>query len=52
MQNGGEPHPYKKHGVNEILAYAPRNKAELNVLKRIIIASYEYVTNEVYELVE
>jgi hypothetical protein len=44
----GEPHPYKKHGVNEILVYAPQNKEEMEVLKRVIVASYEYLTNEEY----
>jgi len=44
----GEPHPYKKHGVNEILVYAPQNNEEMDTLKRVIIASYEYLTNEEY----
>jgi len=44
----GEPHPYKKHGVNEILVYAPKNKEEMDVLKDVIVASYEYLTNDKY----
>lgn len=44
----GEPHPYKNLGVNEILVYAPQNKQEMDVLKQVIIASYEYLTNEEY----
>lgn len=41
----GEPHPYKKHGVNEILVYAPQNKKEMEVLKDVITASYKYLTS-------
>ena len=48
----GEPHPYKKYGVNEILVYAPQNKKEMDVLKQVIIASYEYLTNDKYVPVE
>lgn len=44
----GEPHPYKHHGVNEILVYAPQNKQEMDTLKQVIVASYEYLTNETY----
>ena len=44
----GEPHPYKHHGVNEILVYAPQNKQEMETLKQVIVASYEYLTNEKY----
>lgn len=42
----GEPHPYKKHGVNEILVYAPQDDTQMQVLQQVIIASYEYVTGE------
>jgi hypothetical protein len=45
----GEPHPYKDHGVNEILVYAPQNEKEMKSLKQVIIASYEYVTGEKYQ---
>lgn len=44
----GEPHPYKHLGVNEILVYAPQNEDEMEILKQVIVASYEYVTGEVY----
>ncbi len=44
----GEPHPYKNMGVNEILVYAPQNEEEMDVLKGVIVASYEYVTGEQY----
>ncbi|MCL1057504.1 DUF5519 family protein [Shewanella gelidimarina] len=44
----GEPHPYKKYGVNEILVYAPQNIKEMETLKQVIVASYEYLTNETY----
>lgn len=46
----GEPHPYKEHGVNEILVYAPQDEDEMEVLKEVIIASYEYVTGDVYKI--
>jgi predicted DNA binding CopG/RHH family protein len=42
----GEPHPYKKYGVNEILVYALQSKEEMKVLKQVIVASYGYLTNE------
>jgi len=44
----GELHPYKHLGVNEILVYAPQDENEMAVLKQVIIASYEYVTGEIY----
>ncbi|MEH6448317.1 MAG: luciferase family protein [Oleispira sp.] len=44
----GEVHPYKHMGVNEILVYAPQNEEEMKVMQDVIIASYEFVTGEVY----
>ena len=40
----GVRHMYYNRGVKEVLVYAPRNEKELEVLKSIVIKSYEYAT--------
>jgi hypothetical protein len=40
----GEPHPLRDQGVNEVLFYAPRDEAELEVAKRALAESYRYAT--------
>jgi len=40
----GLRHMYYNQGVKEVLVYAPRNEKELELLKSIIIKSYEYAT--------
>lgn len=42
----GLHHPWKDRGVNEILVYAPRNEAEIEILKPVISASYRFATLE------
>lgn len=39
----GELHPNHHRGVKEILVYAPRNTDELETIKIIVQASYDYV---------
>lgn len=39
----GELHPNHHRGVKEILVYAPRNLDELETIKIVIQASYDYV---------
>ena len=44
----GKRHPlYHSHGVKEVIVYAPRDDAELEVLKSVIKKSYEYATGRV-----
>ncbi len=40
----GVRHMYYNRGVKEVLVYAPRNEEELEILKSVIIKSYEYAT--------
>ena len=41
----GKRHPlYTSHGVKEVIVYAPRNEAEIEVLKSVVVKSYEYAT--------
>jgi hypothetical protein len=40
----GEPHPLKNQGVNEVLFYAPRDAAELEVAKHALAEAYHYAT--------
>ncbi len=40
----GLHHPWKDRGVNEILVYAPRNEAEIEILKSVIAASYRFAS--------
>ena len=42
----GLRHPWYKDGVKEILTYAPRDIAEMNIMKRIIIESYRYASGD------
>lgn len=44
VKKWGVRHMYYNQGVKEILVYAPRNEEELEVLKKIIIKSYEYAS--------
>lgn len=39
-------HPNRAQGVNEVLVYAPRNEAELELLKPVIAASYAFATQQ------
>ena len=38
----GLPHPWKDRGVNEIPVYAPRDDAEIEILKPVIAAAYRF----------
>jgi hypothetical protein len=40
----GVRHMYYNRGVKEVLVYAPRNEEELEILKTIVVKSYEYAT--------
>jgi hypothetical protein len=41
----GKRHPlYHSHGVKEVIVYAPRDDAEIEVLKSVVKKSYEYAT--------
>jgi len=43
--NWGKRHPmYESHGVKEVIVYAPRDKDEVETLKKVILKSYEYAT--------
>jgi len=42
----GVRHMYYDRGVKEVLIYAPRNEEELNIVKTIVIKSYEYATGK------
>ncbi len=47
VKNWGVRHPlYNTDGVKEILVYAPRNEEEIEVLKKVIIKSYQYATGK------
>jgi hypothetical protein len=43
-KNWGVRHMYYNRGVKEVLVYAPRNMEELEILKSIVVKSYEYAT--------
>lgn len=42
----GVRHMYYDRGVKEVLVYAPRNEEELEILKSIVVKSYEYATGK------
>lgn len=42
----GLPHMWKDRGVNEILVYAPRTYEEVEILKPIIAASYQFAMQD------
>jgi hypothetical protein len=42
----GVRHMYYDQGVKEVLVYAPRNKEEIEIVKTIVIKSYEYATGK------
>lgn len=44
----GELHPWHHKGVREILIYAPRDQKELETVKAIVQASYDYVVGSSY----
>jgi hypothetical protein len=48
----GEPHPYKNQGVNEVLFYAPRDAAELEIAKQALAEAYRYATGRATPLAE
>jgi phospholipase/carboxylesterase len=43
----GEKHPFYDRGVNVVMLYAPRDRAELEVAKKVVAASYQYATGDV-----
>jgi hypothetical protein len=48
QKHWGRRHPlYHSHGVKEVIVYAPRNEAEIDVLKSVVRKSYEYATGRV-----
>ena len=44
----GVRHMYYNQGVKEVLVYAPRTEEELEVLKKVIVKSYEYASGLVF----
>tara|TARA_B110000967_G_C18854973_1_gene546693 strand:- start:555 stop:1115 length:561 start_codon:yes stop_codon:yes gene_type:complete len=42
----GVRHMYYDQGVKEVLVYAPRNEEEIDIVKTIVIKSYEYATGK------
>ena len=44
--NWGERHPWYDRGVLEVLVYAPRNEAELQIVKQLVMTSIEHASNE------
>jgi hypothetical protein len=44
----GVRHMYYDRGVKEVLIYAPRNEEELNIIKTVVIKSYEYATGKIF----
>lgn len=42
----GVRHMYYDRGVKEVLVYAPRNEEEIEIVKTIVIKSYEYATGK------
>lgn len=46
----GVRHMYYDRGVKEVLVYAPRNEEELEILKSVVIKSYEYATGKTINL--
>ena len=51
-KNWGVRHMYYDQGVKEILVYAPRNQEELEILKTIVVKSYQYATGLKFENAE
>lgn len=48
-KNWGVRHMYYNRGVKEVLVYAPRSKEELEILKSVVIKSYEYATGLIFK---
>jgi hypothetical protein len=42
----GERHPWYDRGVLEVMVYAPRDEAELQTVKQLVVASIEHAANE------
>ena len=42
----GERHPWYDRGVLEVLVYAPRDEAELQIVKRLVLRSVSHASNE------
>lgn len=47
IKNWGEGHPAAQWGVNAVMLYAPRNKAELEIAKIVWTAAYRHAIGEV-----
>jgi hypothetical protein len=45
----GVRHMYYIQGLKEVLVYAPRNEAEIEIVKTIVIKPYEYATGKKYK---
>ncbi|MDC0980419.1 DUF5519 family protein [Bdellovibrionales bacterium] len=44
LKKWGVRHMYYDRGVKEVLVYAPRNDEEVELVKKVVIESYEYAT--------
>ena len=40
---------YYDRGIKAVLVYAPRNEAEIEIVKTIVIKPYEYATGKKYK---
>jgi len=46
VKGWGAVHPVARFGINAIMFYSPRNKAEVELLKQAVTASYRYAIGE------
>lgn len=47
IKGWGAIHPAAKYGINALMFFAPRNEEEMELLKRVVQTSYDYVTGKI-----
>lgn len=48
VKGWGAIHPVARYGVNAVMFFAPRNKDEMETLKKAVVTSYRYARGEIF----
>jgi len=47
IKGWGSIHPAAKYGINAVMFFAPRTEEELDIVKQVVTASYDYAMGRI-----
>lgn len=47
IKGWGSIHPAAKYGINALMFYSPRTQEEVDILKQVVVASYDYALGKI-----